>query len=186
MDDRQIIEMYFQRNEDAIEYTQEKYGKYCYKIAYNILCNHEDSSEFVNDTYVATWEAIPPHRPNVFSAFLAKITRRLSVSRLRDNTAKKRNNANNICFDELNECIADKSEVYDNMDVSELKDIIEKFLSTRSKDERNIFICRYFFGDSISDISRQFNYSVSKIKTTLHRSRKELKQYLIKEGVFYE
>ncbi len=186
MEDRQIIEMYLQRNQDAIGYTQIKYGSYCYKIAYNILSNHEDSNECVNDTYIATWESIPPHRPNFFSAFLAKITRRLSISRLRENTAKKRNTENSLCFDELSECLTDKSEIYDSMEVEELKSIIEKFLYKRSKDERNIFICRYFFGDSISDISKQFNYSVSKIKTTLYRSRKELKQYLIKEGVFYE
>lgn len=186
MEDRQIIDMYFERNEDAVMYTKQKYGKYCYKIAFNILRNFEDSSECENDTYIETWNAIPPHRPNIFSAFLAKITRRLSINKLRNNTAKKRLSNDSVCFDELSECISDKSEVYDSIEVEELKNIIEKFLKKRSNDERNIFICRYFYGDSIRDISKQFKFSESKVKTTLHRSRKELKQHLVKEGVFSE
>lgn len=186
MEDRQIIDMYFERNQDAVLYTQQKYGKYCYKIAFNILKNFEDSSECENDTYIETWNAIPPHRPSIFSAFLAKITRRLSISKLRSNTAKKRCSHDNVCFEELSECISDKSEVYDTIEVEELKDIIEKFLKKRSADERNIFICRYFYADSIEDISKQFGFSQSKVKTTLHRNRKELKEHLIKEGVFSE
>ncbi|MBQ8860913.1 MAG: sigma-70 family RNA polymerase sigma factor [Ruminococcus sp.] len=186
MEDKKIIDLYFLRDQDAILHTQEKYGTYCYKIAFNILRNFEDSSECVNDTYIETWNCIPPHRPNLFSAFLAKITRRLSISKLRKNIAKKRGENTATCFDELNECIADKSEVYESIEVEELKYIIEKFLLKRSKDEMNIFICRYFYGDSIADISKQFNYSISKIKITLHRSRKALKEHLIKEGVFSE
>ncbi len=186
MDDRQIIDMYFRRDQDAILHTQEKYGSYCYKIAFNILNNFEDSNECVNDTYIETWNAIPPHRPTIFSAFLAKITRRLSISMLRKNTALKRNTNNDLCFDELNECISENSQVYDNIEVEELKVIIEKFLVKRSKDERNMFICRYFYGDSIKDISKQFNFSIAKVKTALHRSRQALKEHLIKEGVFFE
>ena len=186
MEDRQIIDMYFKRDENAILHTQEKYGSYCYKIAFNILNSFEDSNECVNDTYIATWNAIPPHRPNIFPSFLAKITRRISISKLRDNTAKKRAINNNISFDELNECIGDKCGNYDIIEITELKDIIERFLLKCSKDERNVFICRYFYGDSISDISKQYNFSSSKIKTTLHRSRQKLKKHLIKEGVFCE
>ena len=186
MEDRQIIDMYLQRNQDAVLYTQQKYGKYCYKIAFNILRNFEDSSECENDTYIETWNAIPPHNPNIFSAFLAKITRRLSINKLRNNTAKKRLSNDGVCFEELSECISDKSEVYDSIEVEELKDIIEKFLKKRSTDERNIFICRYFYADSVTDISKQFGFSQSKVKTTLHRCRKALKEHLIKEGVLSE
>ena len=186
MEDNKIIELYFCRDESAILHTQKKYGNYCYKIAFNILKSFEDSSECVNDTYIETWNAIPPHCPDILSAFLAKITRRLSISKLRRNTAQKRDNRGNVCFDELNECITDNSQVYDTIEANELKDIIEKFLLTRSDDERNIFICRYFYGDSIKDISKQFSFTVAKVKTTLHRSRQALKSHLIKEGVFCE
>jgi len=186
MEDNKIIDMCFNRDENAILYTQEKYGSYCYKIAFNILQNFEDSNECLNDTYVETWNAIPPHRPNIFSAFLAKITRRLSISMLRKNTAQKRYTKSDLCFDELNECIGENSQVYNNIEAEELKDIIERFLLKRSKDERNRFICRYFYGDSIKDICKQYNFSTSKVKTALHRIRQALKQHLIKEGVFYE
>lgn len=186
MTDNEIIALYFKRDEQAIFHTSEKYGGFCYKISFNILGNNEDSQECVNDTYVKAWNSIPPHEPSVFSAFLAKITRALSISRLRQITAQKRDRSATVSFDELDQCLGNKGELYEKMEVEELKAIIENFLRNQSDSERNIFICRYFYGDSVSDISRRFNYSQSKVKTTLHRTRKKLKSQLIKEGVFDE
>lgn len=186
MIDNEIIALYLQRNEQAIFHTREKYGGFCYRISFNILGNNEDSQECVNDTYIKTWNSIPPHEPTVFSAFLAKITRALSISRLRQITAKKRDRGAAVSFDELDECLSAKGELYEKMEAEELKAVIEDFLRNQRADERNIFICRYFYGDSVQDISHRFNYSQSKVKTTLHRTRKKLKAQLIKEGVFDE
>ena len=186
MEDAQIIQLYLDRNEDAISHTKDKYGSLCYKISFNILCNNEDCDECVNDTYLAVWNSIPPHIPNILYAYLAKITRRLSISRLRVNTAKKRSVDTTIPFDELDGCLSAKGEVYEAVEVEELKDIVERFLKAQSDNNRNIFICRYFFCDSIGEIAEKFHFSQSKVKTTLFRTRKKLKEYLVKEGIFSE
>lgn len=186
MTDNEIIALYLKRDEQAIFHTNEKYGGFCYKISYNILGNAQDSQECVNDTYIKTWNSIPPHEPSVFSAFLAKITRALSISRLRQITEKKRDNRLVVSFDELNDCLASKGELYEEIEAEELKNIIEAFLKNQSESERNVFICRYFYGDSVYDISIRFHYSQSKVKTTLHRVRKKLKAHLTKECVFDE
>ncbi len=183
MDDRHIIELFLKRDEKAILSTQKKYGSYCYKIAYNILNNCEDSEECVNDTYLGAWNSIPPHIPNILSVFLAKITRCLSISKLRANTAEKRNENRKTSFDELDECLSGNEEIYERLDAEELKEIIENFLKKQSSVERNIFICRYFYSDSIMEISTRFHCSQSKVKTTLHRSRKKLRDYLAKERI---
>lgn len=186
MEDKDIIELYFSRNEDAINQTKDKYGKACYKIAYNILFNNEDSEECVNETYLGAWNSIPPHKPDLLSAFLFKLTRRLSISRLRMNLAKKRYDCRTIPFDEIDFCVEAKSRVYDNIEVEDLTRIIESFLKKQSVNARRIFICRYFYCDSISEISERFNFSHSKVKTTLFRTREKLKHCLIEEGVFDE
>lgn len=186
MEDAQIIRLYLDRNEDAISHTKDKYGSLCYKISYNILFSEPDCEECVNDTYLAAWDSIPPNVPDILSAFLAKITRRLSISRLRLITAKKRSADTTIPFEELCDCLSAKGEVYEAIEAEELKSIIERFLKAQSNNDRNIFICRYFFCDSIAEISQRFHFSQSKVKTTLFRTRKKLKEYLIKEGVFSE
>lgn len=186
MTDNEIIALYFKRDEQAIFHTSEKYGNFCYTISYNILGIPEDSQECVNDTYIKMWHSIPPHKPYVLSAFIAKITRALSISRLRKITAQKRYSRASLSFDELDECISSKGRVYEEIEAEELKSIIEAFLKKQSETEQNIFICRYFYGDSVYDISRRFRFSQSKVKTTLHRTRKKLKEHLVKEGVFDE
>ncbi|MBQ2687402.1 MAG: sigma-70 family RNA polymerase sigma factor [Clostridia bacterium] len=186
MTDNEIITLYFKRDPEAIFYTSRKYGRLCYSISLNILGSEEDSKECVNDTYIKTWNSIPPHKPDVLSAFLAKITRALSISRLRMLRAQKRDVKAAVSFDELNDCIAEKGRVYENIEAEELKNIIESFLKNQNDNERNIFICRYFYGDSISDICKRFHFSQSKVKTTLYRTRKKLREHLVKEGVFDE
>ena len=188
MDDEKIIELYFSRDERAISETESKYGRYCYRIAYNILKSAEDSEEVVSDTYIGAWEAIPPHRPNVFSAFLAKITRRLSLKRLRYNNAKKRGGTDEsvVALEELEQCVPAGGTVSDNIEAKEVGEMIDRFLQKLRPDDRRIFVCRYFYLESPEDISKFFGYSRSKVYDSLSRTREKLRDYLRKEGVFDE
>lgn len=183
MEDSKIIELYFARDEKAIYETQIKYGPYCYAISYNILHNNEDSEECVSDTYLDTWNAIPPHRPSILSTFIGKITRRISIDKYRKLNAKKRANEElELSFDELEECLASDTSVQDKIDEEHLVDSINSFLASIKKEDRKIFVCRYFYFDSIDEITNRFNYSESKVKMVLKRTRDKLRDYLIKEG----
>lgn len=187
MDDNRIIELYFARDERAITETQDKYGAYCYRIADNILRSAEDSEEVVNDTYVGAWEAIPPHRPTVFSAFLGKITRRLSMKKLRYNTAQKRMGDNTaLALEELSQCVPSHGSVARDVEAKEVGEMIDRFLHKLRADDRRIFVCRYFYLESADDIVKAFGYSRSKVYASLDRTREKLRAYLVKEGVFDE
>lgn len=183
MTDSDIIALYFARDERAIAKTRDKYGVFCYSIAYNLLGDREDSEECVNDAYLGAWNAMPPHKPAILSAFLAKITRRLSVSRLRKRRAQKRDHTA-VPLDELAECVADTGLVYDHMETEELRDMLQAFLGTVSQRERDMFVCRYFYGDSIAQISARFFCTQSRAKTALFRTRQKLRTYLTERGVF--
>ena len=184
MEDNKIIELYFERNESAIAETSVKYGKYLYKIALNILSDIEDSEESVNDTYIAAWNTIPPEKPNILSAFLSKITRYVSLNKYRSKRTQKRGGGElSVSFEEIDECVPEKSNIYDEIETKELAIVISDYLKTISKTERQIFICRYFYFDSLSDISKQFGFTQSKIASMLHRTRKKLLSHLEKEGV---
>lgn len=183
MDDRKIVELYWQRSESAIDHTQRKYGRYCNKIAYNILKNHHDAEECVNDTYVDAWNSMPPHKPNSLSAFLGKITRRISLDRWRRRNAEKRGGDDmTVAFDELAECIADESE-WERASRETLALAISEFLEGLKEDERNIFIRRYWYFDTVEDISRVYGFSESKVKMSLMRTREKLAAHLEKEGI---
>lgn len=187
LDDQKIVELYFSRDERAVEETQSKYGGYCYQIAYHILNSVEDSEEAVNDTYIEAWESIPPHRPVVLRAFLGKITRRLSMNRLRYISAKKRHpEATTLALDELNECIPDRSSVSEDTEAKELGELIERFVGTLKATDRRIFVCRYFYLDTVDDIVKEFKFSRSKVYRSLEKTREQLRLFLIKEGFFHE
>lgn len=187
MNDNAIIELYFLRDERAIDETRNKYGAYCYRIAQSILSSRQDSEEVVNDTYLGAWEAIPPHRPNIFSAFLAKITRRLSMKKLRYNTAQKRSaDTVTLALEELSECVPSHSSVPADIEAKEVGGMIDRFLKKQRADDRRIFVCRYFYLESVDDIVRVFGYSRSKVYSSLDRTRAKLRDYLVKEGVFDE
>ena len=183
MEDSKIIELFFERSESAISETESKYGRYLSKIAYNILFDTEDSEECVNDTYMKAWNAIPPQKPKVLSTFLGKITRRLAIDIFRKKHAEKRGNSEfSLSLSELDECIPDKFSAESEFEYSLLSKKINNFLSSLSKDNRDIFVCRYFYSDSIKEIASFFGTSESKIKSSLFRSRKSLKEQLEKEG----
>ncbi len=185
MEDFEIIELFFCRNENAINETERKYGRYLLKIAYNILSNTEDSEECVNDTYIKAWNTIPPQKPNVLSSFLGKITRRLAIDIFRKKHAEKRTNSEfSISLSELDECIPDKFSTEIEFEYNQLTEKLNAFLSSLSKENRDIFICRYFYSDSIKEIASFFGTSESKIKSSLFRSRKTLKDQLEKEGFY--
>ena len=185
MEDSRIVGMYMERDESAIAESQRKYGRYCFVVANNILNDREDAEECVNDTFLAAWNAIPPHNPQILSTFLGKITRRLSLKKLRARTAAKRGGRDGIAvsLDELEECIPSGHTIDEALEAKELTDIINSFLDTLSDEERRVFLRRYWFFDTIEDICGRFGFGKSKVKMMLMRTRKRLQQFLEKEGL---
>ena len=182
MDDLHIIELYFARDERAIRETDVKYGKLCHRIAYNILNNHEDSEECVNDTYVGVWNAVPPTRPNNFMSFVCKITRNLSLKRLEFMKREKRSAEVLVSLDELAAILPDERYAPDVSD-EDVGKLISAFLRNQKEDVRNVFIRKYYFFDSIRDIAERFGFTESKVKNMLFYTRNKLKDHLIQEGV---
>ena len=182
MEDRAIIGLYWSRSESAIAETDQKYGPYCYSIAHNILSSPEDAEECVNDTYLAAWRTIPPKKPAVLSTFLGKITRRLSIDRWRSRTAYKRGSGElPLALEELGECAGGETPEA-ALQRRELALRFNSFLSTLPETERSVFLCRYWYLDSVGKISETFGFSQSKVSTMLHRTRKKLRTVLEKEG----
>lgn len=182
MDDLRIIELYFERDEQAIKETDAKYGKLCHSIAYNILNNHEDSEECVNDTYVGVWNAIPPTRPSNFMSFVCKIARNLSLKRLEFMKREKRSADVMLSLDELESVLPDDRYAPDVSD-EDVGKLVSHFLRTQKEDVRNVFIRKYFYFDSIGEIAERFGFTKSKVKNMLFYTRNKLMDYLIKEGV---
>ena len=183
MNDDRIVELYWERKEIAIVETAAKYGSYLSSISYNILANHEDAGECVNDTYHAAWNAMPPHRPTILSAFLGKITRRISIDCWRKYQAEKRGGGEiALVLEELEECVAGSNNVEKEMESREWVRWFHEFLKSLPETERRVFLCRYWYMDSIKVISEQFDFSQSKVMSMLHRTRGKLRERLIKEG----
>lgn len=184
MDDKRIIELYNERSETAISETAEKYGKYCYTIAYHILYNEEDSEECVNDTYLRAWEAIPPQCPNKLSAFLGKITRNLALNRYKYYVREKRGHGQTtLVLDELQECVPASNNTAQAVEEKLLVEVLNRFLYSLPKEKRIMFVRRYWYLSSIQEIADDFGVSQSKVKMTLLRIRNKLKLVLEKEGV---
>ena len=182
MDDKNIVDLYWQRSEKAIVETDTKYGAYCFSIAYNVLANNEDAEESVSDTYMAAWNKLPPHRPSILATFLGKITRNISISRWRSRSAYKRGGGEIVlALEELDECVADKQNVESNYIKKEAVAAFNRFLDTLPETERRIFLCRYWYLDPISRIAEDYGFSVSKVTSMLHRTRKKLHTVLEKE-----
>ena len=183
MDDNQIIELFFARDEQAIQATDGKYGKVCLHTANNLLSSREDAEECVNDTYLTAWNQIPPIRPRILPAFLCKIVRNLSLKRLEQNNALKRSPEILISFDELSYVLPDHR-IDSEMQEEQLGWIISEFLKTEKQESRNVFLRKYWFFDSISEISQMYGYSETKVKSMLMRTRNRLRYYLKKEGIY--
>ncbi|MBP3401669.1 MAG: RNA polymerase sigma factor [Clostridia bacterium] len=182
LQDSEIIELYIKRDESAISKTDEKYGAYCGKIAYNILTDRFDAEECVNDTYMHTWNSVPPTIPRILSSFLAKITRNIAIDRYKAKNAKKRS-AYEESLDELSECVGDGN-ITDKIEISAIGEAISRFLLNESELARRVFVRRYFFEDSIAEIARAHSMTEGYVKTMLHRTRKRLAEFLKKEEIY--
>lgn len=185
--DTEIIDLYWQRNEKAIEATDNKYGKYLYGIAYNIVRDGFECEECLDDTYLGTWNRIPPARPSAFQAFLSRITRNIAIDKFRKKRAEKRIPSELMeSLDEIRECFDAENAPERQMEIKEIALILSDFLRNLPKRRSLIFICRYYYADKVSDIAKMLEVSESTVWRELSEIRRELKITLVKEGVLYE
>lgn len=182
MPDDRIVALYWSRSESAITETASKYGGYCRSIAYNILYDAQDTEECVNDTYLDAWNCMPPHKPAVLSTFLGKITRRISIDCWRRNHAEKRGGGQmEAVLDELSDC-ASPDDVESIIEDHEMARLIGAFLDGLPTDERRVFLCRYWYMESVSAIAKEYGCTTSKITSMLYRTRNRLRTFLESEG----
>ena len=182
MTDSQIIALFWDRNEDAIRETDAAYGRRLYAISNQILCQRQEAEESVSDTYMKAWETMPPQRPLYFFAYLAKICRNFSLARLQWNSAAKRSAEIISLTQEMTECIPDRS-MEQRLEREALGQLLNRFLEGLSRDNRLIFLRRYWYADSVREIADRYGITESKVKTQLHRTRKKLQLFLEKEGI---
>ncbi|MBO5305463.1 MAG: sigma-70 family RNA polymerase sigma factor [Clostridia bacterium] len=181
MEDRQIVDLYWARSEDAITETEKKYGRYCHYIAYQILVSDEDAKEVVNDTYLKTWNTVPPEYPNPLKSYVGMISRQLALDAYKKQHAQKRGGQVPLALDELSECISELADT-DIGDSVALSDALNRFLLALPKQTRNIFVRRYFYMSSIAEIANDFSMKENGVAMLLLRTRKKLGQFLKKEG----
>ena len=184
MDDRRIVELFLERSEEAILETDIKYGRYCHKIAFNVLGNDEDSEECVNDAYMRAWGSIPPNEPDSMASYIGRITRNLALDKLRQKQSDKRGNGEvPVVLDELAECVSGHDELERRQDSAEITAAIDSFLGGLNPVERGVFMRRYWMMESIADVAGRYGISVSKTTTMLFRLRGRLKKHFMKEGI---
>ena len=183
MDDIKIVELYLSRSEDAIAETDLKYGKLCRYVAMNILRNNEDSEECVNDTYFGAWNAIPPQKPNRFSAFISRITRNLALKKYEYVSAAKRNPEVLVSLTELEECISGQEYVEAELENKRIEKAISDFLWQQDIEKRTVFIRRYWYFEPIDSICKRYGFSRSKVTSMLYQTREKLRQHLESEGI---
>lgn len=184
MNDEQIIDMYFSGSEQAIKETKNKYGSFCRKIAFNILSNNEDTDECENDAYLKLWNSIPPNKPVSLKAYIGKVTRNIAIDLWKKNHTQKRNAGIEILFSEFEDVMPSNSQLKSEYDLSELTLIINNWLSTLTMQERALFVLRYWQGESVKNIAKEWNTSPGKLSGKLFRLRKNLKATLEKEGIY--
>ena len=184
MDDASIISLYWSRSEDAIKETDIKYGKLCTRLANNILNNDCDTEECVDDSYLTVWNSIPDERPNNFSAFLCRIVKNLSFKKLEHITAQKRKPEMLVSLNELQDCISSASDTEASYDAAQLGKSISAFLNNQSETNRNIFVRRYWYYDSVKDIAADYGFKEKKVSNILFETRKKLKHFLEQEGYY--
>lgn len=183
MNDERIIELFFERSEEAISELDKKYGRACHAVSYNILNDIRDAEECVNDAYLGTWNAIPPARPNPLITFVLKIVRNISLKRYEQNTALKRNSRYDASMEELEDCLFSSSNVEEEITKRELTGIIESFLDSLSKENLVIFLRRYWFSDTYEEIAKTVGLTEKNVSVRLTRLRKELRKYLMEREV---
>ncbi len=182
MDDSKIVDLYWARNEKAIDESDKKYGRMLRSLSHSLLSSMEDADECVNDTYLDAWGAMPDARPHFLGAFLSKITRRISVDRYRKKHREKRGGIDNL-LSELSECIPADDGYEKEQDSRAIRELLNSFLVSLPKEKRVMFVLRYFYSKPVSEIAAQMDMSVSNVKVTLHRLRQELKERLEEQGL---
>ena len=183
MEDSQIVELYWARDEQALTETDKKYGPYCHTISYNILRNRQDVEECINDTYIRAWNAMPPQRPFALGAFLGRIARNVSLHVWQAKHALRRGGGRvNAVLTELSDCVADGPEA--QLEARELSRHLDTFLRQLPQKDRCVFVRRYWHLDSIEEISLRYHIAAGSVKSNLFRSRKKLRVYLEKEGIY--
>ena len=182
--DETIVDLYWDRNERAIEETDRKYGKYLYVIAYNIVHDRLDCEECINDTYLGAWNSIPPQRPSVFQVFLSRVMRNIAVDKVRHNTAAKRIPSELlVSLEELDDCLSSGLSVEEELAVKELARVLNDYLHTLNDREQFIFVCRYYYADKVSAIARMLQVGEATVFRELAAIREGLKKHLEKEGI---
>lgn len=183
MEDQQIIDLFWARNEAAIAHSEEKYGSYCRSIALRIVTMQEDAEECVSDTWLAAWNTIPPARPAVLRTFLGRLCRNLSINQSLKNTAQKRGGGEvDLALEELRECGGGEDTVQKALEAQELSRLLDAFLRTLPEQECSLFLRRYWYLDSVETLARQWGLRTGAVKTRLSRTRGKLRDYLRKEG----
>ena len=184
MKDTEILDLYFDRDEQAIVQTQSKYGSYCFSIAFHILHDQEDSDECVNDTWMRAWNSIPPSRPEHLNIFLGTITRNLSCDRWKRKKAQKRGSGEmELELEELAECIPSNSNTEEQVEAAELQRLINEFLKTLPEKECNLFLRRYWYAEEYGEIAKRYGVKLNSVKTSLFRTRGKLKAFLESQGI---
>lgn len=182
MEDSKIIALFFSRSEQAITELSKKYGTLCMRIADNILGNKQDAEECVNDTYLGAWNTIPPQKPNPLQAYICKIARNSAIAKYHSNTAIKRNSHYDIALEELEHCLYSLDTPERTLQAKELSCLLDRFLSSLDARSRVMFVRRYWYADSVSDIADAFKMRPNSVSVQLSRLRKKLQNFLIQEG----
>ena len=184
VEDNRIVELFWQRDERALEEAERKYGSYCRTVADRVLNDPQDAEECVADGFLDAWNRIPPHRPSALGAFLGKIVRHIAIDRLRKRSAQKRGGGEVfLALEELEECIPDGSDVEREFQQGELAKGINAFLASLPDTERQVFLRRYWYMDSVEQLCQRFSFSESKVKTMLYRTREKLRGYLVEKDL---
>ena len=187
MEDERIVELFFRRDERAIEEAAYAHGGLCRSLALRLLGDFQDAEECVSDTLLAAWNSIPPHRPEKLPAYLARLTRNLALRRRRDAERLKRGGGEaDMALEELEECLPARESVERTVERRELAKALERFLRTLSRTERRVFLGRYWYCESVRELAERFGFSESKVKSMLCRTRERLRRYLEKEGFTHE
>ena len=183
MTDEEIIELFFERSEQAISALDEKHGAAVSRVALNILGNAEDAEECVNDTWLGAWNSIPPKRPSPLRTYVCRIAHNLAITRWHANTAQKRSSRYDLALDELAECVPDRENVEDAAAARELAEILNAFLDTLSYRDKFLFLRRYWYADPLPEVARMAGMRCNTAAVRLHRVREKLRKTLLKEGV---
>ena len=182
MNDEGMIALLWERDETALSKIQEKYGRYCQYIAEHIVGSREDAEECVNDTLKKAWDTIPPQKPSILSSYLAMLTRRLAIDRVRENRAEKRGGgALDLIYDELADCISDSEA--DETQNEQLREVLDAFLASLPQRTRKVFVRRYWYADTAAAIAKEYGMSESNVNTLLFRTRKQLRSVLQENGI---